>query len=139
MFVENPWMRCAESASFIIRKQILTKPLVGPNHALMFAAYAWLSALDASLTRPFKRGVNCERANYYQKTYTYESFSRPESSADDRRVRSVVRPRGVADKAIEECREQQSKQKTATPNNCPRSIWPTAPLALFAGHRPEQI
>jgi len=54
--------------------------------------------------------VRGERVIYYQKTDTYEAFSGPESSADDRRVRSVVRPRGVADKAIEECREQQSKQ-----------------------------
>lgn len=54
--------------------------------------------------------VRGERVIYYQKTDTYEAFSGPESAADDRRVRSVVRPRAVADKAIEECREQQSKQ-----------------------------
>src|SRR5690625_132079 len=58
MFVENPWMRCAESASFIIRKQILTKPLAGPNHPLMIAAYARLSAREASLTKPLKSAVN---------------------------------------------------------------------------------
>lgn len=54
--------------------------------------------------------VRGERVIYYQKTDTYEAYSGPESAANDRRVRSVVRPRAVVDKAIKECREQQSKQ-----------------------------
>lgn len=50
--------------------------------------------------------VRGERVIYYQKTDTYEAFSGPDSAADDRRVRSVVRPRAVIDQAIKECREQ---------------------------------
>lgn len=53
--------------------------------------------------------VRGERVIYYQKTDTYEAYSGPQSAADDRRVRSVVRPRAVIDQAIKECREQQSQ------------------------------
>jgi len=53
--------------------------------------------------------VRGDRVIYYQTTDTYEAFGGPASSANDERVRSVVRPRAIADQALEECRARANQ------------------------------
>src|SRR5690625_7962486 len=100
MFVENPWMRCAESASFIIRKQILTKPLAGPNHPLMIAAYARLSAREASLTKPLKSAVNNSLNNNQQPQTSDRDQTGSQRTSDSLPANGLSNPYGHTNNTI---------------------------------------